>query len=118
MKKRLLLVSVFVAVCCIVHPQTISHPEPDKIAFNGYTIHLQKTPSGGYVYDISSKAGIILHQNTNPFTGSSLGLTKKEDAIKTAKWQIIHLVPVNAQPVSGPQRIAVEVAKQLSISLD
>jgi hypothetical protein len=118
MKRRLFFIAAFVAIFFIAQAQTNPTQSSDKISFNGYTIHLQKTAAGGYVYDVLSKNSIVIHQIDNPFTGSADGFIKKEDAVKAAKWQTAHINPVNGKLMPNSQKLPAEVAKQLNISID
>ena len=118
MKKRLLFIAAFAATLFVAHGQTTPAQTGDQISFNGYTIHLQKTPAGGYIYDILSRSNIIIHHNSNPFTGSQNGLMRKEDAVKAAKWEVIHISPVTGKPILNSQKLSAEIAKQLNISLE
>jgi len=116
MKKRLLLLVVFAAALYSTYAQnTAPTPKNGEISFNGYQIRLQKLPAGGYAYDILSGERIIVHQDKNPFTGSAIGLKNREDAVKTAKWQVIHINPVSKQVMLDKQLLPAEVAKQLNI---
>ena len=118
MKKKLFFVAAFIAVHVAVHAQTTVAKTADAFSFNGYTIQLQKTPAGGYVYNILSRNSVVIHRELNPFTGSKNGLKKKEDAIKAAKWEAIHINTATDKPLPIAQRLPTEVARQLSISLD
>ena len=116
MTKRLLLQLVFAAFLFTAHAQTVAPAtQNDEISFNGYRIVLHQLPAGGFIYDIFSAQGTIIHQDKNPFTGSSAGLKVREDAVKTAKWQIIHINPINKKPLLDKQLLPVEVARQLKI---
>jgi len=118
MKKRLLLLAAFAVMLVVAQAQTTSHQPADDISFNGYTIHLQKISSGGFIWDIISKGKVIVHQVNNPFNGSPDGLKNREDAIKVAKWQAIHINPATGQSIVRMQQLPVEVARQLKITIE
>lgn len=73
--------------------------------FSGYTIRLLPAMANTYGYDIVKGNQILLHQNRNPFTGSVMGLTQKEDVYKVAQWQIenIKQLPVANRPQQAPK---------------
>jgi hypothetical protein len=119
MKNKLLMLSACCAFFFASQAQAYkSKKKPEEIQFNGYVIQLFQTSVGGYGYDIFDQRTIILHQDTNPYTSSAAGIKLKADAVKTAKWQIIHLDRSNQQPQKAKQDIPVEVARQLNITLD
>lgn len=62
--------------------------QKEQREFKGYTIRLLPAMAGTYGYDIAKGSQVLLHQNYNPFTGSRMGLTSKEDVYKVAQWQI------------------------------
>ena len=115
MKTRLLLIAILSTISFELNAQNAdSTKRPNEILFNGYTIRTYKAATG-YGYDIFYQNNLVIHQKNNPFTASPDGLKNKEDALKIAKWQIIHLNPVNHQMVQGRQTIPMEVARQLNI---
>jgi hypothetical protein len=119
MKNKLLLLTVFCALFFASRSQTNKLLEDSNdIPFNGYVIKVFKNSNQGYGYDIFSRNALVLHQDTNPYTNSTSGIKLKEDAIKTAKWQIIHLPASNNQQQKPRQSIPVEVARQLNVSLN
>jgi hypothetical protein len=119
MKNKLLLLTVFCALFFASQSQTNKPLEDSNdIPFNGYVIKIFKNSSQGYGYDIFSRNVIVVHQDTNPYTNSTSGIKLKDDAIKTAKWQIIHLPATNNQQPKPKQNIPVEVARQLNITLN
>jgi len=65
--------------------------QPDQQTFKGYLITVQHAIAGAYGYDISKEGKVLISQRTNPFNHSPIGLAKKEDAIKVAKWQIAQI---------------------------
>jgi hypothetical protein len=67
------------------------NPQKDKREYKGYTIRLLPAIGGTYGYDIVKGKQRVVHQAYNPFTSSPMGLSKKEDAYKVAKWQIQQL---------------------------
>jgi hypothetical protein len=116
MEKRFLRQLVLAVFLHTAHAQaTASSTQIDEIFFNGYRIVLHQLPPGGFIYDIISAQGTVIHQDKNPFTGSPDGLKIREDAVKTAKWQIIHINPINKKPLMDKQLLPVEVARQLKI---
>jgi len=119
MKKQLLMFALVSAIVVELNAQTPpSIKKPNEIIFNNHVIRVYKTSSSGYLYDIFFKDNPVIQQKDNPFTGNSDGLKTKEDALKIAKWQIIHLYPNNrnGQPGNNLQKIPMEVARQLNIS--
>ena len=126
MKKRLLLLALVSALVVALNAQTsdpVKNPKEisfNEISFHGHVIRLYKTAASGYLYDIFFQNNLVIHQNENPFTGAAAGLSTKEDALKIAKWQIIHLYPNNrnGQPGNNLQKIPIEVARQLNISVN
>ena len=92
----------------------------NEISFNNHVIRVYKTSSSGYLYDIFFKNNLVIHQTDNPFTGTPGGLKTQEDALKIAKWQIIQLFANNrsGQPGNNLQKIPIEVARQLNITID
>lgn len=115
---------MFVLVSAIVVDLNAQTPESAKssneISFQHHVIRVYKTSSSGYLYDIFFKNNLVIHQNVNPFTETGEGLRTKEDAFKIAKWQIIQMFANkrNSQPGINLQKIPMEVARQLNISLD
>jgi hypothetical protein len=119
MKKRLLLLTASAALFSFCNGQTAAPAKtPDDIQFNGYQIHLFQTVDHGYGYDILYQNALVRHQNNNPYTNSPAGLKNLEDAVKTAKWQVIHLTPPGKQLQPGKQTIPMAVAAQLKIALN
>ena len=118
MKKRLLLLAAFAVMLIVAQAQTTSHQPDDDISFNGYTIRLLKNSLGGFLWDIISKGKVIIHQVNNPFNGSPDGLKNRENAIKVAKWQAIHINPATEQSIVRMQQLPVEVARQLKITIE
>ena len=117
MEKRLLILPLVLTIMVELNAQTSDlNKNSNEISFNGHVIRVYRTTSSGYIYDIFFQNHLIIHQNNNPFTGSADGLRTKEDGLKIAKWQIIHLDPLHRQPISGPQKVPIEVARQLKIS--
>jgi hypothetical protein len=90
MKKTSIL--LFVGLCSATLAQAqVREPADarnDRMEFQAYTIHLMPAVAGTYSYYIVKGNQMVLHQSRNPFTGSSAGLTKKEDIYKVAQWQI------------------------------
>jgi hypothetical protein len=101
-----------------LHAQTKDLKNTSDVVFNGHIIRVYKTIGTGYGYDIFYNNNLLIHQNNNPFTGSPEGLKNKEDALKLAKWQVIHLNPISHQLPPGMQTVPKEVAQQLKIATD
>src|ERR1700748_3587844 len=101
MKNRFLFIAVFSAIMFQLQAQTKDLQRTSEDGFNGHTIRVYKTIGTGDGYDIFYKSKLLIHQNNNPFTGSPNGLKNKEDALKLAKWQVIHLNPVTHQLPPG-----------------
>lgn len=59
---------------------------PDIQQLNGYTIRIIRLERDSYGYEIRRGPKVLVHQRRNPYTGSEMGLTRKEDALKTATW--------------------------------
>ncbi len=77
------------------------NPVKDKIEFHGYTVRLRPAIGGTYGYDIFKGKALVLHQSYNPFTMAPIGLRKKNDVYKVAKWQIIHMNGQNKFPLTN-----------------
>lgn len=119
MKKKLILLTASAALFSLCHGQTAATTKtPDDIQFNGYQIHLFQTAEHGYGYDIRYQHVLVQHQSNNPYTNSTAGIKKMEDAVKTAKWQVIHLSPAGKQLQPVKQTIPMAVATQLNIALN
>lgn len=88
----------------------------NEIQFNGYTIRLFETPNQGYGYNVLFHNNIVIHQQKNPFSNSPDGLKVKDDAVKAAKWQIIHLTPGMQSYQMKQSTIPMQVAQQLKIT--
>lgn len=71
--------------------EPVNHQKDQQI-YQGYTISLLPAMSGTYGYKIVKGKELIAIQMRNPFTGAPDGLNRKEDAFKTAQWQIRQLV--------------------------
>jgi len=135
MKKFLLLAFLSVSgLSCLFaqEPSEPLDPQKDKIVSEGYLIKLIPADAGGYGYDIFKQNMLVVHQSLNPFTMTPRGLETKEDAYKTAKWQVMQLKKENSDllPRTSPvgtiperkgtqsnQRISKQVAQQLNIRL-
>jgi hypothetical protein len=116
MKTRLLFIAVLSAISFALNAQNADSSSNETL-FDGHIIRIYKNVATGYGYDIFYQDNLIIHQKSNPFTASPDGLKNKEDALKIAKWQIIHLPPANHQMVQGRQTIPMEVARQLNITI-
>ena len=118
MKKRLILLTTLCAFFVASRAQINGmQKNADEIQFNGYLIRLFQTTNHGYGYDIFFQHTLIVHQDNNPYTNTPEGLKQRDDAIKTAKWQVIHIPHVNRQLQLRKQTIPLEVARQLNISI-
>jgi len=99
------------------HAQTIATTKDQRdLFFIGHTIHLFKTGTG-YGYDISYHNRLWTHQAVNPFTSDPNGLQKEEDAIKLAKWQVVHFHQFGPRPaITANKTLPKNLANQLKIS--
>src|SRR5258708_799546 len=116
MKKRFFLMAIFSILLLGLQAQTVAITnKPTDIFFIGHTIRVFKM-GAGYGYDISYQNRLLIHQLVNPVTGQPTGLKTQEDAIKLAKWQVIHFR--HFAPVLTPEEktIPKDVAKQLNIA--
>ncbi len=119
MKTRLLLIAVLTAMSCSLHAQTKdSTTLSNDVVFNGYTIRVFKTTGAGYGYNIFYQNRLKIRQERNPFTNAPGGLKIKDDALRVAKWQVIHLNPADQRMAQSPQTVPIEVAHQLNITLN
>src|SRR4051812_30506981 len=119
MKFRLFLSLLFTLQLCFTHAQQASATKPsDQITFSGFVIRLQKLSGGGYTYDILSGSKIITHHGKNPFTGSNIGLRNREDAVKSAKWELVHIDPITKKAPFDNQLLPSQVARQLQIEVN
>lgn len=92
MKKiNLAICILFFSVVTLGQKQEPVNSKNDHQEFEGYTIRLLPAMGGTYGYDILKGNDRVIHQSRNPFTFSSKGLVKKEDAFKLAQWQIRQL---------------------------
>ncbi|MEO6719635.1 MAG: DUF4907 domain-containing protein [Ferruginibacter sp.] len=114
MKRRFLLLTPLLALSFLSHAQSASPAIPTEIQFNGHSIRLFQTLNHGFGYDIYYKNALVVHQDVNPYNKSTEGIKNKDDAIKTAKWQVLHLSPADRQQMKK-QAIPIEVAQQLNI---
>jgi hypothetical protein len=116
MKKSMLLLAALFCVLLTIEAQSKSSPKtPNDVVFMDHVIRLYKG-SSGYLYDVFYQNNLVIHQDKNPFDQTTNGLRTEEDAIKIAKWQIIHLDPLLRQKTKTPQEIPNSVARQLKIS--
>lgn len=119
MKTRLLLIAVLTAISFSLHAQTADSTKlSNGVLFNGYTIRIFKTAGSGYGYNIFYQNRLEIHQEHNPFTNAPGGLKIKDDALRIAKWQVIHLNPTDQRIAQSPQTVPIEVAHQLNITLN
>jgi hypothetical protein len=59
-----------------------------ELTFKGFVIQVTPSIKGGFGYNISKDGSLLIQQLNNPFTGTAVGLSSPEDAIKVAKWYI------------------------------
>lgn len=107
----------FCATLFTSHAQTNpTTKDQSNLFFIGHTIHVFKTGTG-YGYDISYHNRLWAHQTTNPFTSDPNGLQKEEDAIKLAKWQVVHYHQFSPQPaITAKKTFPKSLATQLKIA--
>ena len=118
MKKSVLLVAALFGIVLTIKAQSKISPKTlNDVVFMDHVIRIYEAQSG-YLYDIFYQNSIIIHQDKNPFDQSTNGLQTKDDAIKIAKWQIIHIDPLHRPEKKGPQQIPHSVARQLKINLN
>lgn len=116
MKKFVLLTAVLLSAVLSLKAQAKSSPKnQDVVFFMNHVIQLHKA-STGYLYVVYYQSNLVLNQNTNPFNQTKNGFLNKEDALKIAKWQIIHFNQSNLRQMKAPQHIPGAVARQLKIS--
>jgi|SRR6185436_14889274 hypothetical protein len=116
MKKSMLLLAALFCVLLTIEAQSKSSLKtPNDVVFMDHVIRLHKG-SSGYLYDVFYQNNLVIHQDKNPFDQTTNGLRTEEDAIKIAKWQIIHIDPLHRQQKKGPEQIPSSVARQLQIS--
>ena len=119
MKKTLLVLTVLFFMHLVTHAQRLpAQKNPDEIEFNGYSIRVFKVSNQGYGFDVLQQNVLILHQTINPYTGKLDGIKKKDDAVKTAKWQVMHLPVERNQKQTQVQLIPMEVTGQLHIEFN
>lgn len=93
MKNLYFSICIWLLSSCYVNAQ-INEPvntKKDKVDYQGYSIRLLPAVGGTYGYNILKGKELIVHQAYNPFTMSPIGLRKKNDVYKVAKWQINQL---------------------------
>ncbi len=116
MKKFVLLTAVLFSAVLSLKAQAKNPPKnQDVVLFMNHVIQLHKA-STGYLYVVYYENNLVLNQNSNPFNQSKNGFLKKEEALRIAKWQIIHFNQSDLRQMKAPQRIPVAVARQLKIS--
>jgi hypothetical protein len=72
----------------LVNAQAVYSNGPKRENYMGYMIKILPVSGNGYGYDLFFKGMMVVHEPINPFTMSPLGLSKKEDALRVAHWQI------------------------------
>lgn len=87
----------------------------DRRQIDGYTIRLVPAQGGTYGYDVIQGNKRVIHQLQNPFTMSSRGLAKKEDAFAVAQYQIKQL-KAKASPLNQRGLVAAN-NKKLPVEL-
>lgn len=91
---------------------------PEKENYMGYMIRVLQTPGNGYGYDLFFKGRMVLHEPVNPFTLSPIGLSKKEDMLKVAHYQIQEFWRSNNRAIAKRNlRVSASVAKKLNIEM-
>jgi hypothetical protein len=102
--RRIFMLMLAQSIAIILFAQTGDPVDPknDKIEFEGYTIRLIPAMGGTYGYDILKGNSLVVHQSMNPFTMEPMGLRKKNDAYKVARWQVQQLKEQNPQGFSPP----------------
>jgi hypothetical protein len=106
-KLSLLLLAHGFALTLFAQRDEAVNPQKDKLEFEGYTIRILPVFGNTYGYDILKGKELVVHQMYNPFTNSPMGLSKKEDVYKVAKWQIKKLQEKNLmiqQSASSPNQ--------------
>ena len=112
----MLLLAALFGVMLTIKAQSKSLPKtPNEVVFMDHVIRLYESPSG-YLYDIFYQNNLVIHQNKNPFDQTTNGLSTREDAVKIAKWQVIHIDPSHRQENKGAQQVPNSVARQLKIN--
>ena len=71
--------------------RTLHRGQSEQVVYKGYFIKLQPALAGNYGFDILNEGNLIISQRRNPFTNSPVGLQKKDDLIKLARWYIDQL---------------------------
>jgi hypothetical protein len=116
MKMRSLLTASLSIFLLGLQAQTVATVKrPADIFFVGHTIHLFKM-STGYGYDIYFQSRLLIHQQENPVTGNLTGLKSEDEAIKLAKWQVIHFRHYTVALTPEEKMISKSAAKQLNIA--
>ncbi|ADB39906.1 hypothetical protein [Spirosoma linguale] len=89
------------------------NPAKDKLDYQGYTIRLMPGRDGSYGYSILKGKAVVAHQMHNPVSMAPVGLRRKEDVYKVARWQIEQVqtgksgADIFAKPL--PTRVAQEL---------
>jgi hypothetical protein len=106
MKRISILLLAFLCGSTVAFAQVREPASPqDHMEFQGYIIHLMPAAGGTYSYYIVKENKVVLRQSHNPFTGSSVGLGRKEDVYKVARWQIQNVKSWSVpQMASRPQK--------------
>ena len=117
MKKKPLVMAFLSVMLLAAHSQTIAPTKNQtNFYFLGHNIHVFKTGTG-YGYDISYQNHLWMHQSNNPFTADRNGLAKEEDALKLARWQVVHFRQSGTRPLANANNTLPKgLAGQLKIS--
>lgn len=93
-------------------------PASDKLDYQGYTIRLMPSRDGAYGYSILKGNAVVAHQLHNPFSMAPVGLRRKEDVYKVARWQIEQLqagksgADIFTKPLSATVAQALQIKNQ------
>ncbi|GAB3021531.1 hypothetical protein [Spirosoma pulveris] len=91
------------------------NPAKDKLDYQGYTIRLMPSREGSYGYSILKGKAVVAHQLHNPFSMAPVGLRRKEDVYKVAKWQIEQVQTGKSGPDIFAKPLPASVAQELQI---
>lgn len=87
----------------------------DQIQVDGYTIRLVPAKGGTYGYEVTQGSRRVIYQTQNPFSASTRGLGKKEDAFAVAGYQVKQLHA--KRHISKDQNMAAAKNKKLPAGL-
>jgi|HubBroStandDraft_6_1064221.scaffolds.fasta_scaffold3010754_1 hypothetical protein len=117
-KNILLLTILVVSVNSSRGQQTFGGKDNDKMLIQGYLVRLLPKNNNGFGYDIFYKDRMVVHQTSNPFTLSPIGMNSKEDVLKIAKWQIKQHQANRNHFLVKNQFLSKDIAKKLDISIN